>query len=268
MFHFDEDGFLTDRRGELEDGIRKGREALFRRAREINRDCHKLAFTAEPHDQDGREVLVLLAFIRALEHYQAAILMLGTALVAPAKVAIRAALEAVFTARALVVDEAALRAFITDDLIQRRKLIRKAKQHDHANLEKLRAVSTDELVRQLEEQIQEAGAKPLPTERLAELADMHGWYTTVYAMLSKAAHTHVRDLETYLRVDKNGKIRSLEYAPSLEEIPMLLLTAAHCLVLGGEAVSRIFGIAFEAKDEHLRFIQAQFAVLDQKGTRQ
>ena len=100
-FQFDDDGFLTERRTLLQAGIRNANEQLFVRAEQINRDCHKLLFSVSAHNEDGREMLVTVAFIRALEHYQAAVLLLQTGLVAPAKVGIRATLEAVFTARAI-----------------------------------------------------------------------------------------------------------------------------------------------------------------------
>ncbi len=260
-FEFDEDGFLTRRGTLLEAGIRKASERLFARAERINRNCHTLLFSVNPHNEDAREVLVPVTFIRALEHYQAAVVLLQRGLVAPAKAEIRATLEAVFTARAIAATDEALKAFITADLVQRRKLIRKAQQHEHLNLAELRTGAADELVEKLDAQIREAEAKSLPAERLAQLAGMHDWYTTVYAMMSMATHSAVRELECYLRLDGDDRIQSLEYAPSLEEVPWLLLTAAHCILLGGDAITKTFGVPFEAKAEHVKFIEAEFASL-------
>ncbi len=263
-FKFDEDGFLTARRGLLQAAIRLVSEAAFVRAEQINRECHRLLFAATLHNADAREVLVAVAFIRALEHYQATLHLLCSGIIAPAKVALRATLEAVFTARAIARSDEALKEFITDDLLQRRKLIRKAKQHEHTNLEELRGAITEELVQHLDAEIKEIEAKSLTTERLSQLAGMYDWYTTHYAMLSKVAHSHVRDLECYLLLDENDKIWSLEYAPSIEEVPNLLITAAHCILLGGDAVAQTFGLSFEAKAEHLKFIQEQLANMPAK----
>ena len=264
-FQFDEDGFLTKRRDQLAGAIRRVSESLFALAHDINRECHRLLLAATPHNSDGREVLVAVSFIRALEHYQATVLLLSSGIIAPAKVALRATLEAVFTARAIAEHDEALKEFITDDLLQRRKLIRKAQQHEHTNLEELGAAKTDELVQRLEAEIKELGVKSLTTERLSQLAGMHDWYTTVYALLSKAVHNHARDLECYLLLDENDKVRSLDYAPSIEEVPNLLLTAAHAILLGGEAVARTFRLSFEAKAEHIKFIEAQLAQMPVKA---
>ena len=260
-FEFDEDGFLTERRGRLEVSIRGAREPLFARAHQINRDCHRMVFSADVHNQDPREMLVAVSFIRALEHYQAAILLLSAGLVAPAKVAIRATLEAVFTTRSIARDEATLKAFILNDLLQRRKLIRKAQQHEHTNLLELRGALTEEFVRRLETETQISGVKHQTTEELARLAGMHDWYTTAYAMLSQATHTAVRELECYLSFDADDTVRSVQYAPSFEDISWLLLTAAHCILLGSDAVAETFALRHESRAEHLRFIEVQFASL-------
>lgn len=260
-FEFDEDGFLTPRRDRLEAGIRASREPIFSRAHQINRDCHRLVFSADVHNQDPREMLVAVSFIRALEHYQAVVLLLMAGLVAPGKAEIRATLEAVFTTRAIARDEAALRTFIMNDLLHRRRLVRKAQQHEHTNLLELRGRLTADFVRELETEIQTSGVKAQTTEELSKLAGMHDWYTTAYAMLSQATHTAVRELECYLAFDLDGKVRSVEYAPALEDISWLLLTAAHCIVLGGDAVAATFGLPYEARAEHLRFIDEQYAVV-------
>ena len=166
-----------------------------------------------------------------------------------------------FTTRAVAVDEKALGAFINADLLQRRKLINKARQHDHTNLE-LREATTDEFIERLEQEIKASGAKPLKVEDLSKLAGMHDWYTTCYSLLSSATHTNVRELDDYLSRDQAGEIRSLTYAPAMKEIPDLLLTAAHCILLGTVAVSQTFAVDFQAKGtDHLKCIEAEFASL-------
>lgn len=186
-------------------------------------------------------------------------------LIAPARVLLRATVESVFTTRAVARDEKVLRAFINADLLQRRKMIKIAQQHDHTNLEELREAITPELIDRLEEQIKTSGAKRLSAEELSRLAGMHEWYTTHYALLSKATHTSVRELESYLCLDQAGEVRSLTYAPSMEDIPLLVLTAAHCILLGAAAFAGTFELDFQAKgSEHVKFIEATFQSLNEK----
>jgi hypothetical protein len=74
-----------------------------------------------------------------------------------------------------------------------------------------------------------------------------------------------RELESYLRVDASNKIKSLEYAPSLDEVPELLLTVGHCILLGGDAIAKTFGVPFDAKSRHVKFIENAFASLGPTG---
>jgi hypothetical protein len=96
---------------------------------------------------------------------------------------------------------------------------------------------------------------------------MHDWYKTAYAILSMATHSHVRDLECYLFLNDDEKIQSLEYAPPIEEVPWLLLTVAHAILVGGDSIAATFGIPFEVKDQHVEFINAKFAELPQSPPR-
>ena len=266
IFEFDTNGFLTNRRCALEAGINKAHAALFERTRQINRDCHELLYAADIRSRDVQHLLVAPLFARALEHYQAALILLGMALIAPAKVVLRATLESVFTTRAVAADEKALRAFINADLLQRLKMMNKAKQHDYTNLEELREAITPELIESLKEQIETSGAKPLKVEDKSKLAGMHDWYITTYTLLSNATHTNVRELEPYLSLDEAGEVRNLTYAPSNEEIHYLVLTAAHCILLGADAFAGTFELDFEAKwNQHINFVDAGFRSLNGKG---
>jgi uncharacterized protein DUF5677 len=133
-FEFDSNGFLTDGRDTLEAIINRTHDLLFERACQINRDCHDLIFAVAIPIHEPKGILCASLSVRALEHYQATLILLGTGLIAPAKVTLRAMIESVFATRAVAVDNEAWRIFIKDDLLQRKKLIRRAQQYDHPNL--------------------------------------------------------------------------------------------------------------------------------------
>jgi hypothetical protein len=268
-FEFDADGFLTDRRSVLESVIHRVHGRLLGRARQINRDCHELLYMADIHNHDPKEVLCATLFARALEHYQAALILLSIGLIAPAKVALRAMMESVFTTRAVAIDKDTWRAIINDDLLQRQKLIRRAQQYDHTNLRVLREALTPDVAERLKEQIKAVGAKKLTTEELSKLAGMHEWYTTVYTLLSKATHTNVRDLEAYISLSETGEFQDFKYAPSAEEIPNLVLTTAHCILIAADAVAEVFEIDSQAKmRDHLVFIEAGIETLTEEMSSQ
>jgi hypothetical protein len=265
IFEFDSEGFLTDRRSALEAGIESGYRELFARARQINHDCHELLFNADIRNRNRQHLLVAPLFTRALEHYQGTLILLGTGLIAPARVLLRATVESVFVTRAVARHEKALEDFINADLLWRRRMIKRAQQHDHANLEHLRQGITPTLVESLEREIKRSGAKELKVEDWSKLAGMHEWYTTHYVLLSQATHTSVRELESYLSFDKARDIQGLVYAPSVEEIALLVLTAAHCILLGAAAFAETFELNFQAKgNEHVKSVEAAFRSLNEE----
>ena len=81
MSEFELDGFLSERPSAMEADIARAHGGLFSLARQINRDCHELVWGAKIHSQDNQEILVAALFLRALEHYQRTILLLGIGLV-------------------------------------------------------------------------------------------------------------------------------------------------------------------------------------------
>lgn len=258
------DGFLSES-AHLETKILDINGKAFSLARRINRECHSLIFNkVEVHNGDGQAMLVAALFLRALQHYQAGILLLAKGLVASGKVAIRAELEAVFAVRAVAADEAHFRAFVNDDLRERLDLIKKArKHHDYAILQRLREAVSDEDFAKLSDQVKRAGAsKKVTTKCLSEQAGLHDLYVSAYAILSRAAHSGVRELDAYLLVGTHGEVQEIDYATGLDEVADNLMTASDFVLLGADAVCRQFEItSFDATRGEL-----SKAIADTEGT--
>ncbi|MBA3447756.1 MAG: hypothetical protein H0T56_09135 [Pseudaminobacter sp.] len=237
------DGFLTENLPfEAEIALTNGE--TFSLARRINQECHSLIFSnAEVRNRDGQSMLVATLFLRALQHFQAGILLLGKGLVASGKVAIRAELEAVFAVRAIAADEANFRAFVNDDLRERLELIKKARKYDYPILQRLREAISDKDFARLEDQVKRAGAaKKVTTAALSEQAELHHLYVSAYSILSRAAHSGVRELDAYLVSGLNGEVREIDYAPELDDVTDMLLTACDFILLGSDAVCHQFEI--------------------------
>jgi hypothetical protein len=262
-FEFDSDGFLTDRSDELEASIDEVFGSLLAPARQINRDCHELIFSADVRKPDKQGQLVATLFLRALEHYQATLILLAKGLVAPAKSALRTLMETVFIVRAVSVDEDTMRAFIIADLAHRKKYANKAKELDP---EKYREIAGSH-IEQLEQKIKITGARAIRVEELSKAAGMHELYRSAYSLLSAAVHSQVGELDKYLKLDGSDEVRELIYGPSMEETPLLTLTAAQWILMAASAVEKTFGIKFEAKvDEHLKLMETRYQALNPDNT--
>ncbi|PZV37078.1 DUF5677 domain-containing protein [Mesorhizobium kowhaii] len=237
------DGFLTENLP-FETEVSRTNGMAFNLARRINRECHSLIFNnAEVRNRDGQSMLVAALFLRVLQ-FQAGILLLGKGLVASGKVAIRAELEAVFAVRAIAANEANFRAFVNDDLRERLDLIKKARKYDYPILLRLREAISDEDFAQLKKQVEGAGAtKKVTTAALSEQAELHHLYVSAYSILSRAAHSGVRELDAHLIVGPNGEVQEIDYAPELDGVKDMLLTACDFILLGSDAVCHQFEIS-------------------------
>jgi hypothetical protein len=237
------DGFLTDNLA-IESALLSANDAVFDLARQMNRECHSLIFNrVEVPGNDGQAILVVTLFLRALQHFQASILLLRKGLVAAGKVIIRAELEAIFALRAVASDEVNFRAFVSADMRERLNLIKKSRQYEYPILKMLREAISDDEISQLEAEVQQAGvAKKLTVRELSEQAKLHELYVSVYPILSRAAHSGVRELEAYLITDSDGEVSEIEYSPDLDDVVDLLLTACDFILLGADTICRQFEI--------------------------
>ncbi|RWG78560.1 DUF5677 domain-containing protein [Mesorhizobium sp.] len=239
------DGFLSEEPLPLEAEIVRAHREVFALARRVNRECHKLIFGTDVRNRDGKAMLVASLFLRALQHYQSAVWLLQKGMIAAAKAAIRIELEAVFAVRAIAVSEENYRAYVNDDLLQRYKLMNKARMNDYPALGALRdSIGDGKQIGELKQKIADAGIKPILTEEWSKRAEMHDVYLSVYALLSYAIHSNVRELDAYLTLGPDSEVQEIEYAPSLDEIPDLVLIAADFIVMGSAAVERQFEINF------------------------
>lgn len=240
MTELDENGFLGEPASVWSRAFQEAHSPLLERCEQLNQDVHSLLYSVKVHIEDGREVIAALLLSRAIEFYQAAILLLGKGMQTAAKTVIRGLLESVFSLRAVTQDEETLKAYIEDDHIQRLKMINKARNNDAPNLELLKKAATDKIHDAIKQTIKEKEITHLSTEELSKRANMHDWYLTVYSMLSKAVHSQVRDLERQLQTTDQKEIAGLKYGPSDSEVRNLLANASLCLVIGLAAAAAVF----------------------------
>lgn len=223
--------------------VRRAHADAFDLARKINCRCHSLIDSeVKIKNRDGQGLLIAGCFLRALQHYQSAILLLGRGMVAAAKVAIRAELETVFVIGSAAADYANFRAIVNDNIRERFELLKTARKYDYPILHPAREAA-DRLHDELEQKAKEVGATAkLTVSQLSKQAGLHQLYVSVYPLLSRAAHTLVGDIDSYLVVDAEGDVREMRYAPQLDEINGLLVTAVDFILLASDGVCRHFEV--------------------------
>lgn len=258
MIEIDKNGFLGESINAWSLSFRKAHGSLLEQCEQLNRDVHSLLYSVKVHNKDPREIIVALLLTRATELYQSSILLLTKGMQTSAKVVIRGLLESVFSLRAVARHDEILKAYIECDETERLKMINKAKNNNSPNLELLKEAATNEFIASVRKTIDDKGIGRLSTEEFSKKAGMHDWYLTVYPMLSKTAHSTVRDLEDQLKINANKEIKGLKYGPVDSEARNLLANASHCLVLGLTATAIVFEYDLQklCLEKHINFIKS------------
>ena len=237
----DDNGFLGRSVEKWSGEFKKKHRPLLDRCEQLNRDAYSLLYSVEVHTEDGREIIVERLFMRAVEFYQAAILLLEKGMQTSAKGNVRSLLESVFILRAVAKCDEMLKAYIKQDECKRLKLINKAQHNKTPNLELLQQENLDPIKNEINRTIEEEEIKRISTEEFSRRANMHDWYVDIYSSwLSPATHSSVRDLEKDLVLTEQGEMLGLRCGPEDSEAPSLLAHASHCLIMGFPAVANVF----------------------------
>ena len=233
----DDNGFFGEQVGHWSREFRKRHGSLLNRCEQLNRDAHSLLYSIEVHTKDGREIIVACLFMRAVEFYQAAILLLEKGMQTSAKGNVRSLLESVFILRAVAKCDKMLKAYIDNNEIQRLKTVKKILNNPNPN-----EVYQREDLHKIKDEIQRKGVRDTKIKKFSEHADMYDyWYEDIYSLwLSPATHSSVHDLERNLRSNDQQPISGLQYGPEDSKADQLLAHASYCLLLGFFAVANVF----------------------------
>jgi hypothetical protein len=134
------------------------------------------------------------------------------------------------------------RQYVGEDVIRRRKLIRKFKRlgvelQTGADLEELERVEAYLTARIASEDLVER-----TTEWYAEQAGMEDFYRSAYSLLSEAVHVSVGQLESSLNLDEDGTLIGLVYGPSDTELEHHLLACSEALILALRAAYSVVDV--------------------------
>ena len=78
-------------------------------------------------------------------------------------------------------------------------------------------IPLEEVIRvksKIEKKLQGKNLPKLTTEYFAKKAKLYNWHLTVYAVTSKSVHATVKDMEKYLDIGSDEKVKSIKFAPT------------------------------------------------------
>ena len=256
----DENGFWGEPVEKWSGEFKKKHRPLLDRCEQLNRDAHSLLFfIIKEHTKDMREIIVACLFRRAVEFYQAAMLLFEKGMQTSAKGSVRSLLESVFILRAVAKCDKMLKAYIDNNETQRLKTVNKMLHNPNPD-----EVLQKEDLRKVKDEIKQKRIEETKIKEFSEHADMYDyWYEDIYSLwLSPATHSSVRDLERNLLLNKQRSMAEPRYSPEDSEADSLLAHASYCLLLGFFAVANVFehslkkpGDLKKLWDEHVAFFK-------------
>lgn len=221
---------------------------------EVESKARALQHEPKVHRENVQELLVAVLYARTLATVTAAMLTAEHGYDVQCRVLLRSAMEVLFSMVAIAKDAELAEAFVLADEAERRRMLRKSRSWSSPKLQKQAALhATDEKLREIEEGIEAANAKPIKVEEMAKAGGLHDWYLTAYAVFSSSVHNNVRDLERHLVVTADREIEAIRNEPVTEQLDKLFLTAIEILLKAMEALSLVFNL--DTKRFHAKAIE-------------
>lgn len=245
-----DDGLLSDEFSASEEEVKRRLSSELSLFSEINRFAVSLQFRLAVPQHSLPDLLAALLYVRTLENIQGSILLVRRGMGTQAQIVMRAAMESLFLLRAISRDPSVARAYERSDAVRRRKLFRKSQEWAAQSGSVPESAISEDLLRDIEEEIETHQAKDFQVENMARRAGLHDWYLVVYPIFSGAVHTVPRNLENHLHFE-NGQLVAISSAPKLDGLRELLVTASEMLLLAVEGLDDVFSLgAVDAREQY------------------
>ena len=200
---------------------------IYERLRSILARCYALVPAETRAERPLRMIVLCTLYIRSLEHYQAAVLLSQSGLVAPAHASLRAMLESVFVLSACAENDDYVEEFVKQHDRRRLRLINKARALSKNDTTGLRERALEVPIAEVKEDAE--GIADVSLETWSRRADMHDFYIAVYSTLSGSAHPVIKNLERYLVRGSSGELLGIDMRPCETGFRAVLGTGLECL---------------------------------------
>jgi len=208
----------------------------------------------------GGPLFTALLFLRALEFYQAAYVLVSRGMENSGRVVVRSLAETVFNLCAIVHHPGTLQQLANAAELERLKTINRAQQStlksmkDWSNGPEMQMIQSE-----LSEIVNEQKIRRLTVEEVSRRGGMHSWYDTVYSFLSKTSHSQISDLERHVQFDARDVVAGIINGPEFGFSTMLLGASVEAMAHALEALGSAYDLDLSAETaEHFAFLRTIF----------
>lgn len=241
-------GFLSKDIEKYKENHRKKNKRIFQLCETLNRYSHSIMWKIKVTNEYLPKILSACAYVRVMSNFQSIIILAEYGLINEAKIILRSLVEGMVLMVAITKEKEYSQKIVEQDILEREKTCKAIRRNIITGIHKLKEPTLDEIEKQIEElkiEIKEKGIKKIYKRDLSIAAGLESYYDTIYHLLSGTVHINPRDLEQYLDLTEERKIREIKWGPEIEEIEDILLSAMEIMVSVLESISNMFEIKLE-----------------------
>jgi len=247
-------GFLSKDISKYKEHHRKKNEGIFNLCKELNEYAHATMWKIQISNEYLPEILPACAYVRVLSNFQSIVILAEFGLLNEAKIVLRSLVEGMFLMVAITRNKDYSTKIIEQDTLERERTCKAIRRNIIAGIFKSEKPTIDEIEQQLKDikrEIEDKSIKKINKRDLSIAANLESYYDTVYHLLSGTVHINPRDLEQYLDLTEERKIKEIKWGPEEEEIEDILFTAVETLIFVLESISNMFDIKLDGNWEDI-----------------
>ena len=245
-------GFLSKDISKYKAVHRKNNEQIFKICEDLNKYAHDTMWKIKVSNEYLPEILSACAFVRTLSNFQSVVILSEYGLSNEAKIILRSLVEAMFLMVAIEKDREYSVKIIEQDILERERTYKAIKRNIVAGIHKLEKPTLDEVedkIRIIQQEISDKGIKNINKREMSIAADLESFYDTIYHLLSGSVHINPRDLEQYLGLTEERKIKDIKWGPDEKDIEDILFAAVEVMIFVLKSISNMFEITLDGNWE-------------------
>lgn len=242
MSTIDSDGFLSDEAEQGRQSVLNGYGGAFSGARQLNQKA--MALLSDLHWNDEANVIIAALFVRIVETYQAAILLLERSMVTQARMLLRTLLDALFSMAAICRHPELVNSYVAQHYASVLKALEAAQRWKQKTLRggRLDPPKIAKLIALNKAKLKATPAKTLKVWQWAEKADLSDFYNAFYVENSSAVHSDCWALNNHVENTPDQSVQ-VHFGPSDAGLYHALRSCATALLTAMEAVGQAYSIS-------------------------
>ena len=247
-------GFLSEGIKKYKKALRDKNESIFLLCEELNQYAHLTMWKLKVSNEYLPEILSACSYVRAMSMFQSIIILSGYGLTNEAKILLRSLVETMFLMVSIEKNREYSSKIIEQEILEREKTCKAIRRNIIAGIHKLARPTLTEIeekIQEIKDEIAKNKIKMITKRDLAKSADLESYYDTIYHLLSSTVHINPGDLEQYLELTEERKVKEIKWGPIEEEIDNILFASIETMVLVMESISNMFEIELDGEWESI-----------------